>query len=621
MHIKRLFLMILAALFSIGVIAEEEDKIKRIEPLFWWVGMENPELQVMVYGDDIAELQPTIDYPGVQLKRTIHVENPNYLFLDLYIHNQAQPGTFDIRFQRNGQTVKRHPYELRARNQKPDDHQGFNNSDVIYLVTPDRFANGNPNNDEVPSLIEGKNREFKGGRHGGDIQGIINHLDYIDRMGYTALWLNPVLENDMADHSYHGYATTDYYQVDARMGSNELYKKLSHQAKERGIKLIMDMIPNHCGSNHWWMEDPPSDNWVHYQDSFQITNHRRTTVRDPHAAKADHKKFTHGWFVSAMPDMNQDNPLMANYLIQNSIWWVEYADLSGIRVDTYPYSGKKFMARWTCRMMEEYPNLNIVGEEWSLNPAVVAYWQQGKENPDGYTSCLPSLMDFPLHNGLISALNEEEGWNSGWIKAYEALSNDFQYADPDNLVIFPDNHDMSRFFTQVGEDYGLYKLGISYVLTMRGIPQIFYGTEILMANPGTDAHGIIRSDFPGGWPGDQTNAFTGKGLSPQKKAAQDFMKKLLNWRKQKEVIHTGRLMHFAPENGVYVYFRYNDNNKVMVVLNKSKKSRQLDLSRFSEVLEPGSRATNIITGNEYTLNGTLKVGGKTPLILEIDENQ
>jgi len=612
--------MIMAAFLAIGASAGEGEKIHRVEPLFWWVGMENPELQVMVYGEDIAALQPAIDYEGVRLKRAIRVENPNYLFLDLYIDKQAKPGTFDIQFRRKGETVESHPYELRSRNQKPQEHQGFNNGDVIYLITPDRFANGNPDNDEVPSLIEGKNRDAKGGRHGGDLQGIIDHLDYIDRMGYTAIWLNPVLENDMPDHSYHGYATTDYYQVDARMGSNELYKKLSHKAKERGIKLIMDMIPNHCGSNHWWMEDPPSDNWVHYQDSFQVTNHRRTTVRDPHASQADHKKFTHGWFVSAMPDLNQDNPLMAQYLIQNSIWWVEYADLNGIRVDTYPYSGKKFMARWTCRMMEEYPNLNIVGEEWSLNPAVVAYWQEGKENADGYTSCLPSLMDFPLHNGLLSALKEEEGWNRGWIKAYEALSNDFQYADPYNLVIFPDNHDMSRFFTQIGEDYGLYKLGISYILTMRGIPQIFYGTEILMANPGTDDHGIIRSDFPGGWPGDQTNAFTGEGLSKQKKAAQDFMKKLLNWRKQKEVIHNGRLMHFAPQNGVYVYFRYNEQEKVMVVLNKSKESRQIDLSRFSEILEPGSRATDVISGNQYTLNGTLKVAGKTPLILEVDEH-
>ena len=308
---------------------------------------------------------------------------------------------------------------------------------------------------------------------------------------------------------------------------------------------------------------------------------------------------------------------MATYLIQNSIWWVEYADLSGIRVDTYPYSGKKFMAQWTCRMMKEYPNLNIVGEEWSLNPAVIAYWQKGKKNPDGYTSCLPSLMDFPLHNGLISALNEEEGWNSGWIKAYEMLSNDFQYADPYNLVIFPDNHDMSRFYTQVGEDYELFKLGISYIMTMRGIPQIFYGTEILMANPGTDAHGIIRSDFPGGWPGDEQNGFTGENLPEQRLKAQQFMKKLMNWRKEKEVIHTGHLKHFAPENGVYVYFRYNEQDQVMVVLNKSKKEQKLDLSRFSEILRPGSSGKDVISGNEYALDQFLKVPARTPLILEI----
>ncbi len=615
---KRLILtaMVLTAFITMSA-AQGAERIQRVEPLFWWVGMENPELQVMVYGQDLAELEPEIDYEGVTLKRVIRTENPNYLFIDLHIAPRTEPGGFDIRFMKEGRERLRHSYELKARDQKPAGHKGFNSSDVIYLVTPDRFANGNRQNDEVEGMLEGRNRKARGGRHGGDLQGIINHLDYIDQMGFTALWLNPVLENDMPSHSYHGYATTDYYRVDPRMGSNELYKELSRKADQRGIKLIMDMIPNHCGSKHWWMQDPPSDNWVHYQDSFRVTNHRRTTVRDPHASEYDHKRFTNGWFVEAMPDLNQDNPLMATYLIQNAIWWVEYANLSGIRVDTYPYSGKEFMAQWTCRLKQEYPNLNMVGEEWSLNPAVVAYWQQGKENPDGYTSCLPSLMDFPLHNSLIEALNEEEGWNSGWIKAYEALSNDFLYPNPDNLVIFPDNHDMSRFYTQIDEDFDLYKLGISYILTMRGIPQIFYGTEILMANPGTDAHGVIRSDFPGGWPGDQVNAFTGKRLSDKKQQAQHFMKKLLNWRQNTPVIHNGKLKHFAPHKGVYVYFRYNDNSKVMVVLNKSTKSRRLNLERYAEIMEPGTEAREVISGKTKQLGRRLTVPAKTPMILEI----
>lgn len=617
MYKQRFSLILLATVLLTTLSANAGERIKRVEPLFWWTGMENPELQLLVYGEDLARLNPEIDYPGVEMRRVTRVQNPNYLFIDLFIGKETQPGTFEITFSRQGEVEERYTYQLKSRDQKGSEHRGFDSGDAIYLVTPDRFANGNPGNDEVPDLEEGKDRDDKGGRHGGDIQGIIDHLDYIDRMGYTAIWLNPVLENDMPHHSYHGYATTDYYRVDARMGSNELYKELSEKAAERGIKLIMDMIPNHCGSKHWWMDDPPMDNWVHYQDSFRVTNHRRTTVRDPHAAEADHKKFTHGWFVSAMPDMNQDNPLVARYLIQNAIWWVEYANLSGIRVDTYPYSGKEFMKQWTCRLMEEYPNLNMVGEEWSMNPAVIAYWQKGKENPDGYRSCLPSLMDFPLNNALIQALNEEEGWGSGWIKAYEALSNDFLYADPHNLVIFPDNHDMSRFYTQINENYRHYRLGISYILTMRGIPQIFYGTEILMANPGTDDHGIIRSDFPGGWPSDQKNAFTGRGLSDKRLQAQDFMQKLLNWRQNTPVIHHGQLRHFAPKNGVYVYFRYNKNDKVMVVLNKNEGDQRLDLERFSEILKPGARAEDVVSGESYTLSRHLSVPAKTPLILEI----
>jgi len=617
MHKQRAIFTLFMALVFMAASARAGDAIKRVEPLFWWVGMENPELQLLVYGDNIAGLKPRIDYPDVQIKRVIRVENPNYLFIDLHIGRQAQAGSFDIAFTRQGKAIERHTYELKSRDQKGPSHQGFHSGDAIYLITPDRFANGNPGNDEVPALEEGKNREDKAGRHGGDIQGVIDHLDYIDRMGFSAIWLNPVLENDMPHHSYHGYATTDYYQVDARMGSNKLYQKLSEKAGERGIKLIMDMIPNHCGSQHWWMDDLPMDNWLHYQDSFRVTNHRRTTVRDPHAAEADHKKFTHGWFVSAMPDMNQDNPLVANYLIQNSIWWVEYANLSGIRIDTYPYSGKEFMAQFTCRLMQEYPNLNMVGEEWSMNPAVIAYWQRDKENADNYTSCLPSLMDFPLNNALISALNEEEGWGSGWIKAYEALSNDFLYANPHNLVIFPDNHDMSRFYTQLDENYDHYRLGIAYLLTMRGIPQILYGTEILMSHPGTDAHGAIRSDFPGGWPSDQKNAFTGEGLSGKKLQAQAYMQKLLNWRQQTPVIHQGQLTHFAPQNGVYVYFRYNEQSKVMIVLNKSEEKQTLRLERFSEILQPGSQAREIITGKTFTLEKQLEVPAKTPMILEI----
>lgn len=612
---KRYVILLLLALGSVswafaGV-------VDRVEPLFWWVGMKNPNLQLMVHGDNIGAAMPELDYPGVKLESCTRVENPNYLFIDLHVDETAQAGTFTIRLKEGRKEVATFDYELKARAPGSAERRGFNSSDVIYLITPDRFANGDLSNDEVASMKEKPNRADKDGRHGGDLRGIIDHLGYMQDLGFTAVWLNPVLENNMTRTSYHGYSTTDFYQVDPRYGSNEEYLELSQKLKSRGMKLIMDMIFNHCGSEHWWMDDMPMADWINNYPNYKITSHRRTVNQDPHASEADKRMMTDGWFVETMPDLNQRNPFMATYLIQNSIWWIEYVGLDGIRQDTWPYPDKHMMADWTKRVLEEYPNFNIVGEEWSINPAIVSYWQKGKQNADGYECYLPSLMDFPLEAAAVRALNNEEAWDKGMIELYEALSNDFLYPDAENLVVFPDNHDMSRFYTQVGEDINKLKLGLAYFLTTRGIPQIYYGTEILMSNKGTEDHGVIRSDYPGGWPGDPVNAFTGEGLSTEQKDMLHYVKTIQNWRKDKEVIHHGRLIHFAPDAGVYVYFRSNEDETVMVILNKNMQEKQLNTDRFSEVMGSFTKGEDIISTKDLTDLSTIAVPAESAMIIEL----
>lgn len=610
------FLLTLFLLQSFGGISQ--NKISRVEPPNWWIGMKNQNLQLLIYGDKVGYLHPEIDYPGVHLEQVIKVENANYLFLNLTISAKAQAGKITISFKQNDQVVETHDYELLARKSGSAEREGFNNKDVLYLITPDRFANGNPQNDEVAGMREKHNRKFKGGRHGGDIKGMLDHLDYISDMGFTAIWVNPVLENDMEQYSYHGYSTTDYYKVDPRFGSNKEYQELSKKANEQGIKMIMDMIVNHCGSFHWWMNDKPTADWINFPDEYVQTNHRKSTIQDPHVAQVDQKGFTDGWFVRTMPDLNQRNALMATYLTQNSIWWVEYADLAGIRMDTYPYPDMDYMTDWTVALMEEYPDLNIVGEEWLGNPAMVSYWQRGKVNPNGYTSELPSLMDFPLQESLVKALNEPEGFSTGWNTLYAMLALDFLYADPDNLVVFPDNHDMSRIYTQLQENFDHFKLAMIYTMTTRGIPQVYYGTEILMSDRTNGDHGIIRSDFPGGWAGDKANAFTGKGLTDQQKEAQDFTKKLLNWRKGASAIHYGKMIHYLPENGVYVYFRFTDQEKVMVALSKNDQEVDMELARFYEMLDGVTKGQDVLSGKAYSLTKSIKVPAKGALILEVE---
>lgn len=607
------FILLFLSLSCINASAQNY-QIKRAAPLNWWVGMHNPNLQLMLYGNNLGKLTPKIHYKGIEIKRVVRVENDNYLFIYLHILHDTQPGTLDIKLVRNGEIKISYPYKLKKRNKGSAKREGFNNSDVIYLITPDRFANGNPENDNIKGYADKVNRQDDFGRHGGDIQGIINHLDYIRKMGFTAIWLNPILENAMPHGSYHGYAITDYYHIDPRFGNNKLYKKLSREARERGIKLIMDVVTNHAGSNFWMLKDPPSSDWFHHQDHFIQTNNRHTTIGNPYAAKIDQKQYTHGWFWKTMPDWNQSNPLVADYLIENSIWWIEYTGLRGIRVDTYSYNDRDFMKKWTGRIMSEYSNFNIVGEEWASDPAVVAKWQRGNPRPKNFGSYLPSLFDFPLQQALSRALTQKPDWSSGFIQIYNTLADDYLYPNPFNLVIFADNHDMDRFYRQVHHNYKLFKMGITFIMTMRGIPEFYYGDEILMSNKQSENDGQIRSDFPGGWASDTINAFTGQGLSAKQKKVQSFVKKLVNWRDTHPVVQNGKLMMYLPQNKVFVYFRYNRRKTVMAIFNKANQQRTLNTDRFYERIGNYTKGTDVLSGKTYSLS-RLKVPEQSVLVL------
>ncbi len=614
---KKWLLAVLLGLFAAG--AEAAYRIEHLEPASWWVGMKSSRLQLMAHGERIAELTPALDYPGVSIARVTRTENPNYLFIDLTIGEDARAGRFNIEFHRGTESVLRHEYPLDAREPDSAARRGFGPADVLYLVMPDRFANGSPGNDRVAGYREGPDRADGDGRHGGDLQGLMDRLGYIADMGFTQLWLNPVQQNDQPSGSYHGYAITDFYRIDDRLGDTAQYRLLAREASKRGVGLVMDVVLNHCGSEHWWMRDLPDPDWINHGGKFTGTTHRRETLHDPHAARADQVAFSDGWFVPAMPDLNQRHPLLATYLTQNAIWWIEYAGLSGLRVDTLSYSDRDFLGRWYARVLEEYPALTIVGEEWSLDPAIVSRWQGDPGGREDAVSrpARPALMDFPLQNAVMLGLMESEEHESGLLRIYQALADDFLYPEPGRLVVFPDNHDMGRIFTQLDARFPLYKMAIAFFATVRGIPQFTYGSELLMSNPGTDAHGVIRQDFPGGWPGDSADAVTGRGLAPEQREAQDFTRKLLNWRKTASAVHAGALTQFAPQDGTYVYFRHDDRQKLMIVLNKSPAERRLDTARFGEVIGASRVATDILSGREFALEATLAVPGESVMILQL----
>lgn len=597
--------------------------IERVEPPHWWVGFKNNKLQLLVKNPNIANSTPKISKTGISIKKVTKADSPNYLFIDVEISETAKAGLFNIDFTSEDGTTKTQTYELKNRVKKAEDYIGFSSADAVYLITPDRFANADTSNDINSSLLE-KNidRTDDYARHGGDIKGITTHLEYIDSLGFTAIWPSPLLTNNMPKQSYHGYAITDFYGVDPRFGTLDEYKQLAIKSKEKGIKLIMDQVANHCGLEHWWMKDLPFKDWVNYQDKFinnkpvTIANHKRTSNQDIYASKADKKEMTDGWFGNHMPDLNQRNPFLATYIIQNSIWWIETLELGGIRQDTYPYPDKDFMANWAGTIMDEYPNFSIVGEEWSYNPLLIAYWQKNNPNKDGYESNLTSTMDFAMQKNIIDALNEDETWGTGFIKTYEGLANDFAYQSPIDIMAFLDNHDMDRVYTQLNENVENTKMAVAYLALLPRIPQFYYGTEILIQNtakPGD--HGLIRTDFPGGWDTDTTNAFTGKGLTNNQKEMQRFMSNLLNFRKQSKAIHKGKTIHFAPQNGIYVLFRILNNEIVTIILNKNEDPYQLDLSRFKEVGLDGKKVTNIFTGETLVWDNNITLTKKGCYIL------
>ncbi len=614
---SRLWLVaLLLALFTTQSVAS--DRVERIEPGSWWVGMKDDRLQLMVHGERVADLEPSVQYPGVAVTGVERVANPNYLFLNLKIAQDARPGMARIEFRRGRSVVAKYEYPLQAREPGSSQRKGFGPQDVIYLVMPDRFANGDPADDSVKELKDGLDRGVALGRHGGDIQGITNHLDYVSGMGFTQLWLNPVLENAQPQYSYHGYSITDFYRVDPRLGTNASYRQLSIDARKRNIGLIQDVVLNHIGSGHWWMRDMPTPDWINNKGRFEGTHHVRESLQDPHGAEEDRRTFADGWFVEAMPDLNQRNPYLATYLIQNTLWWIEYAGLSGLRVDTYSYSDRAFLTEWSRRVMDEYPDINVVGEEWSGNPVTVAYWQRGRKNYDGYVSYMPSLFDFPLQEAVGQALLEKEGWGTGLRRIYRVLATDGLYPDPYNLVVFADNHDVSRIYTVLGDRADLDRMAIAFLLTTRGIPQIFYGTEILMGNRGTEDHGVIRSDFPGGWPGDKVNAFTGQGLEPAQRDMQEYMRKLLLWRRGAPALHDGKLTQFVPFDGVYVYFRHTDAQKVMVILNNADEAKTVDTKRFHEVIGSATTGTDVITKQPFRLDQGIAAPAHSATILELN---
>jgi neopullulanase len=591
--------------------------LSHVEPGNWWVGMKHHQVQVLLHGPQIANYTPSVK--GLNVLGIIKTENPNYLFITVETQDK-NAGTYPIILSdKKKKEVARFEFKLEERIYQSANREGFSSKDVIYLLMPDRFANLYPGQDTYVGMTEPGNRDLPGGRHGGDIQGIIEHLNYIKELGATTIWTTPLLEDNEPTYSYHGYAQSDLYKVDPRYGNNSWFKEMVLEAHRQNLKVIKDEVPNHWSSKHWMMKDLPTKTWIHEFPTFTRSSYRTSTQMDPYASESDVRASEDGWFDTSMPDLNQANPLVLNYLIQNTIWWVEFAELDGLRVDTYSYNDKEAIAKWTKVIMDEYPNFNMVGEVWMHDQAQISYWQ--KDSPisslQSYNSNLPAVMDFTLHDAFTQAFNEpEQGWDKGMVRFYENFVNDFLYKDPNNLLIFFENHDTQRFneYCPKIEDY---KLATTLLATTRGIPQIYYGSEIGMKGDKGKGDADIRRDFPGGWPGDTNNAFTDKGRTEEQKAYFDFSKKIWNWRKGKSVIHSGSFTQFLPQNNVYVYFRHNENETVMVVLNNSKEAQTLDLSRFSDLIKKHKSSLDIISGNTIPLERTLTIDSKKSYILEL----
>lgn len=595
-------------------------EVKHLDPAFWWAGMKNNELQILMYGDHIADCDIDITSKSTKLKEVVKLENPNYLLLYLDL-SASSPEKFNINLKR-GKEKKTIPYELKERKPNSSNREGFNSADVLYLIMPDRFANGDPSNDRIKGMLDQHvDKNVQDARHGGDFKGIQDHLDYIDNLGVTAIWLNPIMENDQPGGSYHGYATTDYYKVDPRFGTNDEFVQLVDESHKRGLKIVMDMIFNHCGSEHFFFKDRPSKDWFNFPDGYVQTSYKTVPQFDFYASDYDKDLATDGWFVESMPDLNQRNKHVARYLIQNSIWWIEYGGIDGIRQDTHPYADYDMMSEWCKEVTDEYPDFNIVGETWLGSNVGVSYWQKDSKLAYPKNSNLKTVMDFPLQSIVNGAFDEETNvWDKGLTRIQDYLSQDIVYADPQNLLIFLDNHDTSRFANteEKAGNLNRYKQAIVFLLTTRGIPQIYYGTELLMVGDKSGGDGLVRVGISGGWQGDKQNAFTKEGRTDVQNEAYDFMKKILDWRKNNEVISKGTLKHFSVWEGVYIYERKLGNKSYVVMISGSDEAKDITLSNYKEVL-PQSKAKDIITDTYIDLSGeTLKIPARSNLILEFN---
>lgn len=607
--------LLFALLFSSSFAFAQAD---RVEPPFWWSGMHNPELQIMFCGKDIAQYTPSVS-GNVVITGVTKTENPNYVFVMIDTKN-LPASELIFSFKNKNKVAFTQKYQLKERKANSSERPSYDASDMIYLIMPDRFANGNAGNDSAKGTAEKADRNNPDGRHGGDIEGVIKNLDYIQELGATTVWSTPLCEDNHPRGSYHGYAQTDVYKIDPRYGSNEDYLRLSAELKKRDMKLVMDYVTNHWGSEHWMYKDLPTYEWVHQFPGYSQSNYRMTAQFDPNASAIDAKQCMDGWFVPSMPDLNQSNPLVLNYLTQNAIWWIEYADLDGFRVDTYSYNDKAGIAKWTKAITDEYPYFNIVGEVWMHDQAQMAYWQKDSKVAaiQSYNSYLPSVMDFTLHDALGNVFNEDKaGWDTGMQKVYDNFTNDFLYPNINSILVFAENHDTGRFNQIYKNDFKKYQMAMTLVATVRGIPQLYYGSEIGMAGDKGKGDGDIRHDFPGGWAGDSNNAFTKAGRTAEQQQFFDFTSKLFTWRKNKEVIHTGKTMHYQPDNNVYVYFRYNDKETVMVVENNSNESRTFKTARFAERIKNYRSGTDVLTGKSVSLTGDVTMEPKSVLILEL----
>lgn len=613
---KQTLLIIMAVFSFLGFKTPVQASIKKVAPTFWWAGMKNTELQVLLYGEDISSSDVSLTSSDVYLKEVVRQANSNYLILYLDL-KEARPQKFDIVLKK-GRKVTKVPYELKERIRKGTDIEGFTSSDVLYLIMPDRFANGNPDNDIIPGMLENKvDRNEQFGRHGGDFKGISEHLDYISDLGVTAIWLNPTQENDMKDGSYHGYAITDYYQIDRRFGTNEEFCNLVNEAHGKELKVVMDMIFNHCGSENYLFKDKPQDDWFNFRSNYVQTSFKTASVMDIHASDYEKAIATDGWFTQVMPDLNQRNRHVARYLIQSSIWWIEYAGINGIRQDTHPYADYDFMSNWCKEVLEEYPHFNIVGETWLNSNVLVSYWQKDSKLATPKNSNLPTVMDFPLTDLMGKAFDEETTeWSGGLYRLYDYHTQDLVYANPMNLLVFLDNHDTSRFCKNEEDAKNIvrYKQAITYLLTTRGIPQIYYGTEILMAADKSEGDGCLRRDFPGGWKGDKVNCFTAEGRTDLQNEAFDYTRKLLNFRKNNEAICKGTMKHFSICKGVYVYERKYNDKSVVVLMNGTDEKQTLSLVPYREIL-PSSSATDFISGKNVVLDEEITLDSRETLLL------